>query len=375
VLGCLQLACSRASTPRDKLDLGLARQALTTYADIARASYGDAVAGARSLQTAVQTLLAQPSEATLAAAQRAWLDARAPYLQSEVFRFYDGPIDRLELALNTWPIDESYVEGEGGTIQGVIDDAARYPTLDAELLVALNGRDGETSVSTGYHVIEFLLWGRDTDPDGPGRRPASDYLPAPDTARRRHYLALATALLVQHLEEVERAWQPSTPDSYRARFLALPPHDALALALRGMGALSGPELAGERLTVGYETKDQENEQSCFSDSTQQDVVHDVLGLQNVCLGRYGALRGPGLCTLLASADASLGETLTEQIAASLTAARQIPAPFDRALLGADDAPGRRAIKATLRALDAQTQTLARAAALLGVGAAPVAVAP
>ena len=368
-------SCAREPA-RPELDRALVARALATYADIAAASYADALGSARALQAAVERMLAAPSEETLAAAREAWRVARKPYSLSEVYRFYDGPIDRVELLLNTWPIDENYVEGTPeGVERGVIDDPTRFPTLEPVLLVSLNARDGETSISTGYHVLEFLLWGRDTHDDGPGTRPASDFVERADNplaARRRRYLSLAAALLVQHLEPVAAAWRAGRADSYRAHFLALPAHEALGLALRGMGSLSGPELAGERLTVPYETRDQENEHSCFSDSTHEDIVHDTLGVQNVCLGRYAgqggrALRGVGLCDALASVDRGLATTLRAQVVASVAAARRIPAPFDRALAGADDAPGRAAIKQTIVALEGVTRTLAKLAARLGVG--------
>ena len=64
----------------------------------------------------------------------------------------------------------------------------------------------------------------------------------------------------------------------------------------GVAKLSGPELSGERMTVPYETKNQENEHSCFSDSTQRDLWANALGVQNVCLGRYR--RDDGRCTSL-----------------------------------------------------------------------------
>src|SRR5262249_18575173 len=59
------------------------RAALTTYADIAAASYGDAAREARTLSTAIDALLADPSSATLDAARKAWLAARVPYVQTE----------------------------------------------------------------------------------------------------------------------------------------------------------------------------------------------------------------------------------------------------------------------------------------------------
>ena len=48
--------------------------------------------------------------------------------------------------------------------------------------------------------------------------------------------------------------------------------------------MSENELAGARLQVAYDTKDQENEHSCFSDTTWQDNVYNAMGIQNVWRG-------------------------------------------------------------------------------------------
>jgi putative iron-regulated protein len=357
-----------------------ALRALATYADIAFATYDDAASAARALVSASDALLSEPTQENLARAREAWLRARIPYAQSEVFRFYDGPIDALELWVNTWPIDESFVESQLAAGSGMIDDVARFPVLTRELLLEQNGKAGETSIASGYHVIEFLLWGRDVSRDGPGARPASDFdasgsdARAAQLARRRgQYLKLAAELLVEHLDTVVAAWR-AQPGNYRAGFLARPQREALALVLKGMGALSGAELAGERLTVAYETKHQENEHSCFSDSTHLDLAGNVRGLQNICRGRYqrqddSAVSGLGVCALIAERAPHLGAKLREQIDASLRAALAIPAPFDTAILGSDNAPSRKAVAGAIAALQGQTQTLSEIAAALSLSGA------
>ena len=363
-------ASEAPAKPPTAAELQALAPALRTYADIAQAAYADSASEARKLLAAIDALAASPGDATLAATRKAWLAARHPYQQTEPLRFYDGPIDRTELLINTWPIDENFVEGAADSgARGIVDDEQKYPELSAGLLSSLNAKDGETSISTGYHVIEFLLWGKDTNPDGPGARPAGDYDPksSPLAERRARYLRLSTELLISELDELVQAWAPDRADNYRSRFLAMPSLDAFALAVKGMGALSGPELAGERLTVAYETKDQENEHSCFSDNTQQDLADNGLGLQNVCSGRYtrmdgSTLSGAGLCAAIAVRDRALGERLEREITASLTALRAIPAPFDRALAGNDETPSRKAVQSAIKALTAQTATLAKVAA-------------
>lgn len=348
-----------------------ARDVLQGYAKLAFSVYTDSAVAAGELLKRCHELAENPAAAELSAARQAWIHARAAYAQSEVFRFCGGPIDRVEFLVNTWPIDEEVIESSTGKT-GLIDDVARFPVLSSAVLREANGKGGETAVTTGFHALEFLIWGRDTRADGPGDRSPLDF--ADKTLlgpRRARYLEQAATLLQQNLEEVAAEWAPERAGNYRERFLAMPHGDALALVIKGMGSLSGPELTGERLTVPYETKDEENEHSCFSDTTHTDIWLDALGIQNVWLGQYQRLdgsstRGRGLAALVQRADATMGATLTRQLEESVARARAIPAPFDQAILGTDSQPGRRAIAATIAALKAQTDTLARLPAALGV---------
>jgi putative iron-regulated protein len=374
-VGCRERAQEKRQPPPEKVTVSL-----RGYADLAFAEYSDSASAVHDLLAAVEAFAKDPSEAGLEKSRSAWIASRIPYAQTEAFRFYGGPIDRVETLVNTWPIDETYIESKDGRL-GIIDDEASYPDITEESLAALNMKEGETSVSTGFHAIEFLLWGQDRNPTGPGNRPYTEFVasaasnktpqPAANAARRRgQYLLAATRLLVRHLDSVANEWADGKSDNYRRTFLSMPPQEALGLALKGMGTLSGPELSGERLTVAYETKDQENEHSCFSDNTRADLEHDAIGIQNLCAGKYrrsttSELARPGLCSLLTDVDPAFGSTLSEAIAASVTAVKAIPSPFDQAILGNDVAPGRVAIKRAIVALNAQTNALTKAAAALG----------
>src|SRR5262249_4473626 len=158
---------------------------------------------------------------------------------------------------------------------------------------------------------------------------------------------------------------------YRGRFLALPADKALADMFSGVGILSGGELAGERLTVAYETKEQEDEHSCFSDNTQRDILYNAVGIENVWLRRYVRVNGApvevrGLHELLEGVDPSLAASMSRQFAASVSAARGVPAPFDRAIQGTDSTPSRIAIKSLITALRTQADSIAKAGAVLGL---------
>jgi putative iron-regulated protein len=345
------------------------------YGVLVSANYDATLAGAQTLDAAIAAFLADPSEATLAEARAAWLAARTPYGETEVFRFYNGPIDGepdgVEGQINAWPLDEVYIDYvEGMPMGGIINDTATYPTIDTETLIAANEALGEDTISTGWHAIEFLLWGQDMDPAGPGDRPFTDYVDgaeatAPNPDRRRTYLELVSALLVEDVEGVAQAWA-ADGDNYRADFVADDPKEGVRKMLLGMGSLSGAELAGERMTVAYETREQEDEHSCFSDNTHNDLIANARGIENVYLGRYGAANGPGISVLVARLDEALDQRMREELAASVAAMEAIPAPFDAAIQAPEGSPEREAVAAAIAALQTQTGTIAEVAELLEI---------
>ena len=88
----------------------LKRQVVINYADIAHATYEDALMTAHVLQGAVNILIDSPTDLHLANAKEAWKAARVPYQQSEVFRFGNAIVDDWEGQLNAWPLDEGLID-------------------------------------------------------------------------------------------------------------------------------------------------------------------------------------------------------------------------------------------------------------------------
>ncbi len=344
------------------------------YSTLVHAAYSDTVLAAVKLQGNIKAFVVEPSEARLQAARRAWLDAREFYGQTEAFRFYGGPIDDAkgpEARLNAWPMDEAFVDSVAGKPNaGLINN--RKVKIDRATLISYNERDGEENIATGWHAIEFLLWGQDTSDTGPGNRPAADFIDgkAPNADRRRQYLTVVTGLLVDDLRTLEAAWAPGNAKNYRARF-DQGGLESVRKIFVGLGSLSRGELGGERLEVALASQDQEDEHSCFSDNTHRDAVTNTQGIENVWLGRWThadgrVLQGPGLRDLVAAKDAAVAERTTVQIAASVAAAKAIQAPFDREIIGGKDAPGHQRIRATITSLTQQSRDLAAAANAVGI---------
>jgi putative iron-regulated protein len=321
------------------------------------------------MAAAIDRFLEDPTRARLAGARRAWLAARDDYIVTEPFRFYGGPIDDPKTGpeglINAWPMDEAYVDYvRGDPRAGIVNDRRTYPQITADVIVEANEKGGETNISSGWHAIEFLLWGQDRSARGPGARPASDYATAPNAARRATYLRLSTDRLLSDLRSVRAPWAPRG-GAYRATFLA-DPDRALTNILRGVGALNSGELAGERMAVALESKDQEDEHSCFSDNTNADVVNDLKGIRMVYMGAPSGAAGTSLDALLTEVDPQLARTLRAKLDATLAKAQAFPVTFERMIAAPSGSTENKALADVLASIEAQGADLAKAAKALGV---------
>lgn len=338
----------------------LKREVVVQYGEVLHATYAEALLEAKKLEKEISEFVARPTEAGLAAAKKQWTRSRYPYSQSEVARFYSGPIDDedgFEGWINAWPIDEAYLDYvKGKPKAGLINHPETVRGVDEETLFELNEQGGEADICTGYHAIEFLLWGQDFHADSPGKRPLSDYTTQEFSKRRRDALQACARLLVTHLSTLEAEWSPGK-SNYRRRFEAAPERESLGKILTGMAMLAGFELASERLAVAYETQSQEDEHSCFSDTTHLDLIHNIKGICNVWMGSYGEVEGKGVRELAASLDEALANRITKTLEQCLSNAGEIPVPFDQAFLGEDTAPGRTKILRCIESLEALKKDL------------------
>ncbi len=346
VAGVLGAAGPATGTP-DKMAI------LGTYSDIAEAGYEDSLITARRLKEAIDQLVASPSAETMNAAREAWLAARVPYQQTEVYRFGNAIVDDWEGKVNAWPLDEGlidYVDASYGgpteeneySVLNVVANSAfelAGETIDASIITpallqdALHEADGvEANVASGYHVIEFLLWGQDLNLHGPGagQRSWTDYASEDactngNCARRGDYLVAAANLLVSDLEWITAQWR----DGGAARqAVTADPDQGVVAALTGMGSLSYGEQAGERMRLGLLLNDPEEEHDCFSDNTHNSHYYDGLGVQNVYLGEYvridGTLvSGTSLSSLVAATDAGLDAQMQGKLAKTMMALGRI----------------------------------------------------
>ncbi len=371
-----------------------------TYADIALAAYEDSLAGARRLREAVVALVTSPSEQAMEAARQAWVEARVPYMQTEVYRFGNPIVDAWEGKVNAWPLDEGlidYVDASYGEASDQnpgyaanviasrslkigseeIDASTITKSLLADTLQELGGI--EANVATGYHAIEFLLWGQDLNGTGPGagERPWTDYSREHCTNgncdRRGVYLLTATDLLIDDLASMVQEW---SPDGAARRHVTDDPMRGLAAILTGLGSLSYGELAGERMKLGLMLHDPEEEHDCFSDNTHESHYYDVVGMLNVYSGTYTAtdgrkLAGPGLAMLVTAQDPALAAEMYDRLRETEAAMHRLKRraetteAYDQ-MIAQGNAEGNAVVQAAIDALVAQTRPIERIVQALGL---------
>lgn len=401
----LVLSTAMLDTATAAVNKNVSQKAVAThYAEIAHTVFSDALITAKDLKKAIKTFTKNPSEKTLADAKTAWKTARIPYQQSEVFRFGNPNVDAWEGQLNAWPLDEGLIDyvakdyehelGNSGATANIIANTSfkvgaeniDISKIKPNLLADLNELAGsEANVATGYHVIEFLLWGQDLNGtgNGAGERPYTDFAKGKDCTngncdRRIKYIHAATDLLISDLEDMVAQWAPKKSENYRALFLALPEKEALTRMLYGMGSLSLGELAGERMKVALEANSPEDEHDCFSDNTHYSHFYNAKGVRNIYLGTYTrvngkTISGPSISDLVGSNNSALNKdmkqalSITEQKLQFMVdiAESQNPMKFDQ-MIAPGNAAGEKIVRDAISSLVEQTILIEKVAGTVGI---------
>lgn len=378
-------------------------QVVEHYANIAHAVFADSLTTAQSLEKSIDQFLMTPSAAKLEEVKQAWLASRVPYQQSEVFRFGNAVVDDWEGQLNAWPLDEGLIDyvatdyqyelgNEGASANIIANQTLKIgattidvSTITPELIASLNEIGGsEANVASGYHAIEFLLWGQDLNGTnaGAGARAYTDFVVGSECTnnhcdRRAQYLKAAAQLLVQDLAWMEKQWSVDEKANYRHELLAESADNGLRKMLFGMGSLSLGELAGERMKVALEANSTEDEHDCFSDNTHNSHYYNEQGIYNLYTGSYQrqdgkVLTGPSLNDLVAQKDAQAAKEIQKQFDSAraevgklVTSAEKDNQHFDQ-LIAANNPQGNAIVNGAIMALVAQTASIERTASVIGI---------
>ena len=340
VVTAIALSCSAQSkNENQKQELTQTNLFLSAYANMAYDVYSDTLKDAQALKVAIDKFAKNPTQENLNSAKKAWLNARESYGQSEGFRLVNGPVDAkdgwvaetygsLEGQINSWPLDENMIDytidANGKKTSGnIIDTVGVFnpggeeskevdvTKITVEAITALNENGGDANVATGYHAIEFLLWGQDQDYSNflkdnvtkgamtAGLRPLKDFTSDKNAKRRLAYLKVASEKLVADLEVIKSAWDKNvdgTKGLYQAALKGeltgdnasknIDSSTELKQIIAGLGVFIKSELANERIAVAVLTPSEEDEQSCFSDNTHRDIANNYQGFKNILTATY-----------------------------------------------------------------------------------------
>jgi putative iron-regulated protein len=197
-------------------------------------------------------------------------------------------------------------------------------------------------VTTGWHAIEFLLWGQANAPGEPGDRPVTDFLPGqPNNDRRRAYLKLVSDMLIEDLHYLVESWDPKNRNVYAGAFRLLNQREALGRIMNGVALLAGQELATTRLAGALDSGARDALTSPFSETSYQDLVFALYGFQNVWTGDQGGETRPGLGLLIGRVDPALAQKIGHAFDHAEQSVAALRTPLDRETLPAPpDSPAR-----------------------------------
>lgn len=355
------------------LDLSPQKQ---TYLELGERAYGEAARRAVVFAGRIEDFLAEPSAERLDRAREEWVHARHAYSQTEIFRFNDGPIDAPaqdgrsegpEMHINAWPVDEATIDYVVGNARAGLIQARDFP-LDQSSIRDRDQSTDESAVTMGWHAIEFLLWGQDMNTRGPGQRSHRDYAPGDRVRdRRRQYLRTVTAALVDDIQAVAAQWRDDGSANYRAQLEQTAAIEVVGRALHGATSFAAIELYGERFAVALDSGSQEDEHSCFSDTSHIDLQHGLQGIRNLLYGEYAGDRiGPGLIDVIQFQDQQLGTRLKTAHAGAEQELQRLFVPFDQLILKSADSPERTQAEQALTQIRELGRAMKASAEALGI---------
>ncbi len=312
---------------------------VSNYSNIAEAASRSALSKGMALKVAISAFVKDPNKERHLLAKVSWMEARLPFLQSGFSHVIaeSGKVNRdISNRLNGWPIDPGHIDYTSLIAGGnIISSKEKYPAITCEFLRSMNLKAGQSDFTTGYHVIEFLLWCEDLDKSSSGKRSFKDY----DTnnselaKRRADYLVACCDLLIQDLENLVSEWDPESKNNLRSRLESMPSDQAITKILGAVSFLAeglAKSQIGSIISKGSVFK----EQSTFSDTTHFDFLHTVAGISNLAAGAYVGLDGKlqvlglGLIGLAEQIPNSPADKIRSLINNAMKSAQAFKGPFD-----------------------------------------------
>ncbi|MCB9507170.1 MAG: peptidase M75 [Myxococcales bacterium] len=286
-----------------------------------------------ALSVAVDALGADPTPATLEAAQEAWAAARRPWEQAEAFLF--GPVDSFgyDPALDSWPVNRTDLEAV----------LAASDAFSADYVAGLQ------ETQKGFHTIEYLLFGVDR------MQTAADL-----DARELEYVAAIADELAAVADALHSSWVDTVDGRAPYRSVIATAGDDANTAYPSLTAaaqeiLTGmigicDEVANGKIADPYDSHDPTLVESQFSFNSISDFQDNLRSVQNAYTGDVplAGTTGRGLTDYVAGLDPALDTRLRAELDAAIAAIGAIPDPFRNAISDPAAYPAIEAAQAAVR---------------------------
>jgi predicted lipoprotein len=274
-------------------------------------TYETLAVSAAALQAATQALENDPTQVNLDAAKAAWVAARSPWEQSEGFLF--GPVDQegLDPSLDSWPVN--------------VTDLNNVLSSSDQLTVNfLAQQDGTLK---GFHTIEFLLWGEDS------QKQVGDF-----TAREFEYLAAASGVLAADAQQLYDLWKPAG-GNYITHILTAGESSQVYIsqkaALEEMTnalVVIADEVGNGKINDPFAQQDLAFEESRFSANSKADFADNIRSIKNIYTGTFSNFgNSKSLSEIIAAGNATTDSAVKDQIETAILAIESIPGTFSDAV--------------------------------------------
>ncbi|MEO8109425.1 MAG: imelysin family protein [Ginsengibacter sp.] len=290
----------------------LKTQILVDFTNIvAVPGYQQLDAAATDLQTSIENLNNDATESNLATARSAWKNMRGIWEQCEGYLF--GPVEDNDYDPNmdTWPTD--YVQLDSLLASNSPLSVANIQNLTLSL--------------RGYHPIEYIIFGDH------GSRTAASL-----TERQKLYVqSLATdlkntchSLYVSWVDEpVNFAKQVMTAGAGSTVYSKK--QEAYLAIIESMTGIC-EEVGEGKMKEPFDTRDPKTVESPYSGNSVSDFKDNIIGVQNVYLGRLGSADGKGLNDLVAAGNISLDNKIQGQLTSAINSFNNISVNYEEAII-------------------------------------------
>ena len=290
-------------------------------------TYTDLADKADELLTAAINLQGDVTDVNLDLAKAAWVATRSPWEQSEGFLYGPADVNGIDPAIDSWPVNVV-------DMQSLLDDTSGFPTITEAII------DAQTDGAKGFHLIEFLLWGIN-----------SNNTVADLSTRKLQYLVSACDNLKKKTAELRDSWIV-TGDNYVANFTStngsgnfISESSKIEFIVDGLIGIA-TEVADTKIEEPLNGTDGGGvdptvEESRFSNNSKIDFANNVRSIQNIYLGRFSGNDGDGLglTQIVASKNSTLDTRFKQEIQDAIDAIDAIPGTFTNAIQN-----GRMAVK-------------------------------